>query len=137
MVTNYLRGFQNKTVDFKRPYLKPSVLNIYPLFITIYATLSVCGGLANLAMISIILKRNLQKTDPKFCFLINLALSHIVMCVFVLPLSLTVMLIQNWIFGAGMCYCLPMIQVYIHIILLYIYMITVYNCLYVYMIQVS
>ncbi|XP_024945701.1 prolactin-releasing peptide receptor isoform X2 [Cephus cinctus] len=109
-VANYLMGFRNDTVvDFSQPHLRPSVIGIYPLFILMYAILILAGTLMNFAMVYHIVKYRFYR-DPTYAFLINLAISDVVKCIFVLPMTLTVLLLQNWIFGKFLCYFLPMLQ---------------------------
>ncbi|XP_048505370.1 orexin/Hypocretin receptor type 1 [Athalia rosae] len=108
-IVHYITGFRNDTVDFSRPYLRPSVVRIYPLFVLMYALLIVGGILANFAMVYHIVKYRLYR-DPTYAFLINMAIADVIECIFVLPISLTVMLVQNWIFGRFLCFFLPMLQ---------------------------
>lgn len=117
MIIHFLAGIRNDTVDFSRPHLRPSVATIYPLFVFLYALLVTSGVVANMAMIGSIMKDKLYR-DQTYCYLINLALANIVECIFVLPISLTILLVQNWIFGSFLCYFLPMLQVSVKFIYL-------------------
>ncbi|XP_024081274.1 neuropeptide Y receptor type 2 [Cimex lectularius] len=99
----------NNTVDLSKPHLRTSVKTIYPLFVFLYALLVTTGVVANLAMIFSIIKDKLYR-DQTYCYLINMAIANIVEGVFVLPISLTILLVQNWIFGSFLCYFLPMLQ---------------------------
>lgn len=100
----------NYTEDFSKPYLRPIFFKIYPLIILIYALLIISGIVVNLRMLYHILKLKLYK-DPTHAYLINMIIADIVKCLFSLPLSLAVILIDNWIFGKFLCYFLPMLQV--------------------------
>ncbi|XP_043483621.1 prolactin-releasing peptide receptor isoform X2 [Leptopilina heterotoma] len=99
----------NETEDFSKPYLRPIFFKIYPLIIFIYAILIISGIIVNLTMLYHILKFKLYK-DPTHAYLINMIISDIIKCLFSLPLSLAVILIDNWIFGKFLCYFLPMLQ---------------------------
>ncbi|XP_012282999.1 prolactin-releasing peptide receptor [Orussus abietinus] len=108
-VAHYLTGFRNGTVDFSRPHLRSSVANVYPLFVVMYAALILAGTLMNLAMVYHVVKYRLYR-DPTYAFLINIAVSDAIKCIFVLPISLAVLLVQNWVFGKFLCFFLPMLQ---------------------------
>lgn len=100
----------NDSVDFREPQLRYSFITLYPLFVFLYSLVVTVGTLSNCVMIYVIFRDRLYK-DQTFCYFINLALSDIVKCIFVLPISLMVILIHNWIFGSFLCYFLPMMQV--------------------------
>lgn len=110
IIVHYITGFRNDTVDFSRPHLRPSIIKIYPLFVFMYAALIITGTLTNFAMVYHIVKYRLYR-DPTYAFLINMAIADVIKCVFVLPISLTVLLVQNWVFGKFLCFFLPMLQV--------------------------
>ncbi|KAG8337835.1 hypothetical protein J6590_015507 [Homalodisca vitripennis] len=97
------------TIDFREPQLRYSFVTLYPLFMFLYSLIVVIGLFSNCIMVYVIFRDGLYK-DQTFCYFINLALGDIVKCVFVLPISLMVLLIQNWIFGSLLCYFLPMMQ---------------------------
>lgn len=100
----------NETIDFREPHIRYSFVSLYPLIVFLYSLIVAVGLLSNCLMVYIVFRDRLYK-DQTFCYFINLALSDIVKCVFVLPISLMVLLIQNWIFGSFLCYFLPMMQV--------------------------
>lgn len=110
VMIHVLTGYPNDTTDFSKPHLRQSVVNIYPVFVFLYAVIVIAGVLSNFAMIYSIIKEKLYR-DQTYCYLINMALGNLVKCIFVLPISLMVLLIQNWIFGSFLCYFLPMLQV--------------------------
>ncbi|XP_071447991.1 uncharacterized protein [Hetaerina americana] len=57
--------------------------------------------------------------DPTLCFLANVAVADAVKCLMVLPVSLAVLLVQNWVFGSFLCFFLPMMQdIPIHVTML-------------------
>ncbi|XP_054289813.1 prolactin-releasing peptide receptor-like [Macrosteles quadrilineatus] len=99
----------NGSVDLREPQLRYSFVSLYPLFVLLYSMIVTVGTLSNGVMIYVIFRDRLYK-DQTFCYFINLALSDMVKCIFVLPISLMVILIHNWIFGSFLCYFLPMMQ---------------------------
>ncbi|XP_068203830.1 uncharacterized protein [Palaemon carinicauda] len=108
-IINNLQRFPNETVDFRTPHLRESLTNIYPLFLFLYGALVLLGTVGNVAMISHILRRRLYR-DPTCAFIMNIGVCNIIMSVLLLPLSLAILLIQNWIFGSFLCYFVPMLQ---------------------------
>ncbi|XP_046385712.1 5-hydroxytryptamine receptor 1-like [Ischnura elegans] len=57
--------------------------------------------------------------DPTLCFLANVAIADAIKCLMVLPVSLAVLLVQNWVFGSFLCFFLPMMQdIPIHVTML-------------------
>ncbi|XP_055534659.1 uncharacterized protein LOC129724073 [Wyeomyia smithii] len=104
-------GDHNETLpgDYSSPMLKPVVARIYPIFIVMYAIPAALGIATNVLIVSYISKYRLHR-DATQAFIVNLAVCHTVQCAFVLPISLMVMLIQNWIFGQFMCFFLPLLQ---------------------------
>ncbi|RZF45146.1 hypothetical protein LSTR_LSTR015720 [Laodelphax striatellus] len=109
VMIHVINGQRNDTRDYSRPHLRPSVARIYPAFVALYALLVIGGATANLALVFSVFRDRLYK-DQTCVYLVNLALADLVKCMFVLPISLTVLLVQNWVFGSFLCYFLPMIQ---------------------------
>ena len=118
MIFHYVVGFRNDTIDFSEPILKPVIDRIYPLFLIQYGLLSCFGAITNMAIIVYIMRYKFYR-DATHAFLLNLAFCQFVQCVIVLPITLMVLLIQNWIFGQFMCFFLPMLQVSNLFILIY------------------
>lgn len=110
IIHEFLLGVNDQGLDFHKAHLRPSVANIYPFFVFIYAVLILMGVLLNLAVAIHIFKHKLHD-DATYCFIINCVISDVIKCVCVLPISLYVLLIQNWIFGELLCSFLPMLQV--------------------------
>jgi len=132
-IANFLAGHVNETEDLERfngPILKASIKSVYWLFLIQYAALALLGVLMNIIIIVYIMYHRLYK-DVTHAFIINLALCHFVQCALVLPISLMVMLIQNWIFGQFLCFFLPMLQVSVSIYLLFIATQSISTCMYV------
>lgn len=110
-IFHLLTGFHNLTdKEVTEPILKPALENIYFLFIIQYAFLAIVGIASNVYVIYYIIRHRLYR-DETHAFIINLSLCHLVQCGGVLPVTLMVILIQNWIFGQFMCYFVPLLQV--------------------------
>ncbi|XP_037937063.1 uncharacterized protein LOC119670737 [Teleopsis dalmanni] len=112
IIAHFLAGHINDTdaMDrFNGPILKASIKSVYWIFIIQYAILAMLGIIMNGAIIAYVLYHRLFK-DVTHAFIINLALCHFVQCAIVLPITLMVLLIQNWIFGQFLCFFLPMLQ---------------------------
>lgn len=110
IIHEFLLGVNDKGLDLHKAHLRPSVANIYPFFVFIYTVLILTGILSNLAVAVHIVKHKLYE-DATYCLIINGIVSDIIKCVFVLPISLYVLLIQNWTLGELLCSFLPMLQV--------------------------
>lgn len=113
IIAHFLTGHYNDTdaIDrFNGPILKASIKNVYWIFLIQYAILAMMGIVMNIAIIAYIVYHRLYR-DVTHAFIINLAFCHFVQCAVVLPVTLMVMLIQNWIFGQFLCFFLPMLQV--------------------------
>ncbi|XP_059486587.1 prolactin-releasing peptide receptor [Neocloeon triangulifer] len=108
LLVEFFKGLRNNTRDFKSPHLRLSMENIYPLFVTLYMMLTVIGTLSNVVMIVFLLRKSVK--EPLHGLMVNLAASDVVKCLLVLPASLAVLLIHNWVFGSTFCYLLPMLQ---------------------------
>ncbi|XP_042882703.1 neuropeptide F receptor-like [Penaeus japonicus] len=108
-IIHNLQSFPNETVNFADPQLRKSLTNIYPVFLVMYGLLVVLGTVGNVAMITYILRRRLYR-DPTCAFIMNIGVCNVIMSVLLLPLSLAILLIQNWIFGSFLCYFVPMLQ---------------------------
>lgn len=118
LIIHYVMGMQNETHDFSEPILKPVVAKIYPIFVIQYSVLAIFGIVTNLAIIVYIMRYKLYR-DATHAFIVNLAFCHFVQCAIELPITLMVLLIQNWIFGQFWCFFLPLLQVRCTINLLY------------------
>lgn len=100
----------NETRDYRSPLLKPIVRSVYPLFVLQYGLLMLVGVVANVLVGYHIMRSKLYR-DVTHALVLNLVLSHCVQCLVVVPITLTVMLFQNWVLGRFLCYFLPMLQV--------------------------
>ncbi|XP_072389189.1 prolactin-releasing peptide receptor [Diabrotica undecimpunctata] len=104
-----LLGVNDTELDLRKPHIKAVVINSYPYVIFIYGLLICLGVSGNLFMFAYIINKKLYK-DETYSFLLNNALSDTVKCVVVLPLSLYVLLVKNWVLGELLCSFMPMIQ---------------------------
>ncbi|CAM1296850.1 Uncharacterised protein g1668 [Pycnogonum litorale] len=110
IVISHIGNYKNDTMDFKKPHLRIGLEKIYPLFVYAYLLL-LCGGiLLNSLMLRHIVVNRLHRHDRTHLLLISLAVSNILNNMFVLPFTLTNLLVQNWLFGRILCYVLPMTQ---------------------------
>jgi hypothetical protein len=110
VIIHFLSGFRNDTADFSSPHLRPAVESSYVVFVVLYAMIVVSGLVLNALVLARFARTNLYRKNTNR-LLANICAANIFQCVFVIPLSLFVLLIQNWIFGPVMCYVLPMMQV--------------------------
>lgn len=107
----YITGFENMTEkELRKPILRPGLHDTYILFIIQYALLSLTGAISNIWLIYYIVRHRLYR-DNTHAFFINLSICHFVQCAFVLPITLVVIIVHNWILGMFMCYFVPMLQV--------------------------
>lgn len=110
IIHEFLLGIKDPTLDFREPHIKLSLINVYPLIIFIYSILVLVGLVSNLAVLAHIVYHKLHK-DETYAFLLNNCVSDIVKCVIVIPISLYVLLVNNWVLGELLCSFLPMLQV--------------------------
>lgn len=107
---DHAEGLRNYSVPIDTPYLRHTFADSYPLVVFAYLLIIVFGVVANSMEIYTILRRQLYD-NATYVYLMNLAVADLVKCLFVLPVSITTLLLQNWIFGSFMCYFVPMLQV--------------------------
>lgn len=110
ILNDIITGHLNESRDTSAPILKPIVRNYYPIFVLQYGMLMLVGATANVLICVHIMRRKLYR-DVTHALILNLVLSHCVQCFVVVPMTLTVLLVQNWILGQFFCYFLPMLQV--------------------------
>ena len=80
------------------------------LFACIYGLEFVLGVGGNLAVLYLTL-RNRQLQSVQNMFMLNLALSDLVVCIFSLPITPATSIFKNWYFGELLCHSLPWLQV--------------------------
>ena len=99
----------NSVPDLRKPLIKSSLENIYPLFIFLHTLVLISGITGNATMLVYIIKRNLYQ-KATFLYLINLCLANIFIVLIVMPFTLAHLMVQNWIFPGAFCYLLPMLH---------------------------
>ncbi|KAK2712866.1 prolactin-releasing peptide receptor-like [Artemia franciscana] len=109
-VLEYIENRKNNSDGLNVPHLRKSLSKVYPLFIVIYGCLILFGIACNVALLGVAIKVDKRQKDPTVCYLVNIGIAGVIQCTIVLPISLAVLLIQNWVFGAFLCYFLPMLQ---------------------------
>ena len=96
-----------------RPVFKPaSVLGITLLF---YGALILVGIVVNAVISAVITRRKLYLTDNTHLCVLNLSLAFLMQLIVVVPLTLFVIVVHNWVLGSFICYTLPIIQVSIEV----------------------
>ncbi|XP_030754659.1 orexin receptor type 1-like [Sitophilus oryzae] len=110
IIHQVLTGYSSeKKLDLREPQPKKSLEGIASYIVFAYGTLLTYGILSNVLLFFHIIQYRLYK-DPTYSFIINNAVSDIVKCVVVLPITLYVLLVQNWMLGELLCTFLPMLQ---------------------------
>ncbi|XP_967232.2 orexin/Hypocretin receptor type 1 [Tribolium castaneum] len=109
IIHEFLLGQANPKLDLRKPHLRPSVASSYPFILFMYSLLIVTGVALNVSVFIHIVRNKLQN-DVTCSFVLNNVISDIVKCVVVLPITLYVLLINNWILGELLCSFLPMLQ---------------------------
>ena len=110
---NYSDIDTESTIDFGQPHLRGFFRPLYPLAITLtfYLLLILLGLVGNTLIVSVIRKKKvLSKDNTQLCML-NMALAFLAQLTFVIPFSLFVLVVHNWLLGYVMCFILPMAQV--------------------------
>ena len=111
-----LSVFSNETTDFSQPHVKQSFEHTYAVFVTLYVFVAIVGSIANSAMIVKLFYiesyfRSVSCGGSEHLFLINVALLNVLLSLLVMPISLFILLIQNWTLGKVVCYLAPIMQV--------------------------
>ncbi|KAJ8680518.1 hypothetical protein QAD02_016305, partial [Eretmocerus hayati] len=109
-ILNYLDGVLNQTKDFSKPVLKTHFEDGYVPFVFVYSVLLVASVLANLAMGIHIFRLGIHRHDPTCAFLVNIAVANIFHVSVAFPITLVVILMQNWVFGKFICLSIAMLQ---------------------------
>ncbi|KAJ3626975.1 hypothetical protein MTP99_014384 [Tenebrio molitor] len=110
IIHEFLLGQADPRLDLRKPHLRPSVAGSYPFILFMYSLLMVTGVALNLSVFVHIIRNKLYN-DVTCSFVLNNVISDIVKCVVVLPITLYVLLVNNWILGELLCSFLPMLQV--------------------------
>ena len=67
-------------------------------------------GLASNAVVAWLVARRRALRTATNLYIVNLAVSDMMLCLFCLPFTLVRLLVRNWTLGEGMCRCLPWLQ---------------------------
>ncbi|CAJ0937025.1 unnamed protein product, partial [Mesorhabditis belari] len=82
---------------------------IVAIFVFIYLNIFTLGLIGNTAVIYLTLKhRHLQTVQNMF--ILNLALSDVIVCLLSMPFTLVTNIYKVWYFGSPFCHLLPMVQ---------------------------
>lgn len=111
----WLRGVKNDTDDMRTPQLRQSIADGYQLFVGLYSLVAVVATVTNVALVITIRRHRLYR-DQTFRYLLNLTFSNMAHGCLVVPLSMVVMLLHNWLFGAFLCHLIPIIQVHVYLL---------------------
>lgn len=109
-VINWLRGFPNDTVDFARPQLRQGIEPIWLPLGLMYGAVVVLGLVLNALALARLCRQSRGPTATSR-LLANVCAANLFQGAVVTPLSVVVLMVQNWVFGPVMCYVLPMMQV--------------------------
>lgn len=107
----FLVGEENASIsDFTAPIIKPALVHSYAAFVAQYVVLAVIAIGGNVTVLVHIGRYRLYR-DVTHAFLANLAVAHLVQVCLVMPMTVMVIIIQNWIYGQFMCFFTPLLQV--------------------------
>ena len=109
-VLGFVEGNHSNTAEMGKPHLRHTFTGCFEFVIFAYLLISICGVVMNSIEIYFIIKYRLYK-DATYVYLINLSLSDLIKCLFVLPFSVVTLMLQNWLLGNFLCYFIPMLQV--------------------------
>jgi len=110
-LTSEYPWIERKCMNFVEKHPDPSnspiVLSIFAI---IYVHIFVLGLVGNLSIIFLTLKyRHLQTVQN--IFILNLAISDVIVCLLSLPFTPITNIYKRWYFGQPMCHLLPFVQV--------------------------
>ncbi|XP_013782397.1 neuropeptide Y receptor type 6-like [Limulus polyphemus] len=109
MVIHFFMHFHNDTTDFKTPHLRPSLKNSFPLYLILYGLVGALGLFLNANMLRriFLFREHCENIDK---YLASNAVNDMFKCIVVMPVSLAILALQNWIFGSFLCHFLPIAQ---------------------------
>lgn len=110
IVHKFLLDQDDPTLNLREPHLKVVFVKILPLIIFVYGILIFCGTVGNLGAIGYIIYHKLYK-DQMHAFILNNCVNDLIKCVVVIPISLFILVVHNWVLGELLCPVVPMIQV--------------------------
>ena len=79
------------------------------VLIVLYILVIVAGLALNMLICYVVLKEKKLRTIRNM-FIVNLAVSDMVMCLFCMPLTLVQLLLKNWALGDSLCHIIPWLQ---------------------------
>ncbi|XP_076030411.1 cholecystokinin receptor-like [Oratosquilla oratoria] len=101
----YPSSTETTTTPISSSQLADSAMVFIPLYAIIFL-LSVCGNV----LVILTLVQNSRMRTPTNVFLLNLAVSDLLLGVVCMPFTLSGFLLRNFIFGAAMCKIIPYLQ---------------------------
>lgn len=110
IIHKFLLDRDDPTLDLRKPHLKIVFVEIFPLILFVYGLLIFFGSVGNLGAIGYIIHHKLYK-DETYAFILNNCVSDMIKSVVVIPISLFVLVVHNWVLGELLCPVVPMIQV--------------------------
>ena len=93
-----------------QPRLRPVFARHCPAVVAVYTALAAAGSATCLAAARALYRRGAPPA-AEYGPLLSLLAACLAYCLLVLPLTLTVLLLQNWVLGSTMCFMLPIMQV--------------------------
>ena len=69
------------------------------------------GIIVNAVISAVITRRKLYLTDNTHLCVLNLSVAFLIQLIVVVPLTLFVIVVHNWVLGSFICYSLPILQV--------------------------
>nr|ACO14936.1 Neuropeptide Y receptor type 6 [Caligus clemensi] len=114
-VYNYLMDMNTSDsgFDFRALKLRPVFSDrLYHLVLTIffYAVLVIFGLFGNGTVFYVIWRKGSYKKYNILACVLNMTLAFLMQLVLVIPLTLFVIVVDNWVMGSALCHLLPMIQ---------------------------
>uniref|UniRef100_A0A914HR17 G-protein coupled receptors family 1 profile domain-containing protein n=1 Tax=Globodera rostochiensis TaxID=31243 RepID=A0A914HR17_GLORO len=79
------------------------------LFLVLYSNIFVLGLLGNLAIVIVTIRCQHLRSVQNI-FILNLAISDIIVCLLSLPFTPVSYIYKEWLFGSAICHLLPMVQ---------------------------
>ena len=103
-------GVGKSLSELRRPLLKADLSGaLLPVFVALYALVGLLGAMYNVAMLLALCRREILR-HPAAAFLANAAVMGLVTAALVTPMTLMVLVLQNWVLGETMCWLFPILQ---------------------------
>lgn len=105
---------EENCVDFNDVYQDPSSSTLAMIiFGIIYGQIFLLGLVGNISMMFLTLRhRDLQTVQN--IFILNLAMSDVIICLLSVPITPITNIFKTWFFGPWICHLLPFVQVCCH-----------------------